>query len=71
MINPKIDLIELLKIGVCDLENEKYMIGECGECPGYGNINEVVTSCIDEEETVKYKQWTSVDRADLITVEQT
>lgn len=70
LITPNISLKDLLSLGVCNVENENCMLSHCENCPGFTDISEIIKSCIDEEEMVTYKQWVTVDRADLITVVQ-
>lgn len=62
------DLIEAL---VCDVNKYECMMGECEEC---GDENALVNTLLESDEInempddIVYKQWVTVDRAEMITV---
>lgn len=71
---------ELLQLLTCDLNNEKCMFNKCELCPTGKEVKQVL--CKNEEETadedddiaddcdyeIKYHQWVTVDRCELVTV---
>jgi len=52
----------------CDLEKSECMVRTCLDCPGEEGTRALVSSNIDLEGEVKYKQWTNTDRFHLIDV---
>lgn len=61
-------LLDIMKLYVCNIENEKCMLGECDRCPNENFRAEVekfeIFQNVDE---IIYKRWVSTDRATLVT----
>jgi hypothetical protein len=56
---------------VCDINNQLCMIDGCSNCPGEEAVKKIlVLSGVDEmlQTDVKYAQWVTTDRCDLITI---
>ncbi|XP_063223012.1 uncharacterized protein LOC134531252 [Bacillus rossius redtenbacheri] len=67
------DYKDLLAILVCDMSSYECMMGKCVKCPG----SEALVSLFDEFEesdaipdNIIFQQWTTTDRAEMITVIQ-
>lgn len=59
---------DLLKLLVCDMNNESCMFNKCSECPGTEALLDNLKNEIDEmPEEICFKQWVNTDRAELIT----
>ena len=61
----KISYKDLLQLMVCDIDSAECMLGHCPNCPGADCIDQKI-HLIDSE--IKYKQWVSTDRSDLVTI---
>lgn len=63
---------QCLSMMLCQTPTENCYFGKCPDCPGTAEIEERLQLIFDANsvEEVKYKLWVSVDRADLVTIEQ-
>ena len=61
----------LLAMMSCNPGLPECFLGECKQCPGTDGIKQLLIRELEEEgvDTVTYKQWTSTDRCDLLTVQ--
>ncbi|XP_052122650.1 uncharacterized protein LOC127749257 [Frankliniella occidentalis] len=66
------NLEECMSLMLCESRSDECFFGTCKQCPGTMKIRERLDQIFDAKmiETVEYKQWTVVDRCDLITVTQ-
>ena len=62
----------MLQLCVCDLNNEHCMLHHCDACPDMSNVADFLKSKLDanEDDVVKYKQWVSTDRSNLVDKEE-
>lgn len=60
------DLMEdMMSYIVCDIKNEKCMLGKCTVCPKRDNFNQFLHTVIDNDDpetTIAVKQWVTIDR---------
>lgn len=66
-----VDYKELLDMMVCDMTGYKCMMEECDQCPGQQAILEMFTEAQETDEIperIFYKQWVTVDRAEMLTL---
>ena len=59
-----------IALSVCSMDSETCMMGQCGDCPGDEILIEFLNQKLQNDETVSYSQWTTVDRTNLVTMEQ-
>ncbi|KAK3909523.1 DNA-directed RNA polymerase subunit beta [Frankliniella fusca] len=66
------NLEECMSIMLSETPTDECYFGTCTQCPGTQKIKEKLEEIFNAKmiETVEYKQWTVVDRSDLITVTQ-
>lgn len=68
-IDKSLDYKELLKLCVCDVNNENCMLHHCDSCPdksvAENYLKEIVSRKYEENNVIKYKQWVSTDRSNL------
>ncbi|XP_071839778.1 uncharacterized protein [Apostichopus japonicus] len=75
------DTHKLVEMMVCDRDNKECMIHRCKDCPNVDEIRQYLQShlqeneedCEDgdagpEDEFIEFKQWTTTDRAELLTI---
>ena len=55
---------------VCSIDSEECMLGQCDDCPGEEILTEFLIQKLQDVETVSCSQWTTVDRTNLIKIEQ-
>lgn len=61
-------LLEIMKMYVCDTDNEKCMLGKCLECPKEHFRAEIEKiELFQHVEEIIYKRWITTDRSTLIT----
>ena len=67
----KYEYPHFLAIMSCNPGRPECFLGQCGFCPGTDAIKQKLIYELEEKglETVTYKQWTSTDRCDLITIQ--
>ena len=67
----KYEYPHFLAIMSCNPGRPECFLGQCGFCPGTDAIQQKLIYELEEKglETVTYKQWTSTDRCDLITIQ--
>ena len=55
----------------CNPGRPECFLGQCGFCPGTDAMKQRLIFELEEKglKTVTYKQWTSTDRCDLITIQ--
>jgi hypothetical protein len=56
---------------VCDIYNQSCMIDGCSNCPGEEAVKKILVLSGEDEmlqTDVKYAQWVTTDRCDLITI---
>lgn len=59
---------DLLDFLVCDVNNKSCMFNQCSECAGSETLLDLLSNEIDEmPQEICFKQWVTVDRAELIT----
>ena len=61
---------DLMKLIVCDVENQECMIHRCANCPGINSLEEflkVELAEYDPDEEFMFNQWQSTDRTTIIT----
>nr|XP_047146075.1 uncharacterized protein LOC124818971 [Hydra vulgaris] len=71
---------ELIEKIVCSRKSRECMVHRCNQCPGIQNIINYMTANllqnegsfeendkVDEDETIEYKQWSTTDRAELLS----
>ncbi|KAK6191101.1 hypothetical protein SNE40_002846 [Patella caerulea] len=66
----KVDLNDLMKLGVCSIDNESCMMGYYKKCSGRNGIVMYLNQCeeLSEIEDNGYKQWISTDRTKLMSI---
>ena len=63
---------ELIKLLVCDIENRDCMLMRCTQCPKEGELEDYLNDkFLDVDDTITFKEWTAVDRTELITRQMT
>ena len=67
----KYEYLHFLAIMSCNPGHPECFLGQCGFCPGTDAIKQKLIYELEEKglETVTYKQWTTTDRSDLITIQ--
>ena len=67
----KYEYPRFLAIMACNPGHPECFLGQCGFCPGTDTIKQGLIYELEEKglETVTYKQWTSADQCDLITIQ--
>lgn len=60
----------LMEKCVCDMHNDKCMLGQCRNCPGKIGVEEYLKTLpeLDERDNISYLQWISTDRSTLTTI---
>ena len=60
---------ELLSLMVCDVKSRNCMLNKCDLCPSVANLREYLQSLFeDTNDEILFKQWTTVDRAEIVTM---
>lgn len=59
-----------IELTVCSIDNEKCMLGQCDDCHDEELLTEFFIQKLQDVQTVSYSQWTTVDRTNLIKIEQ-
>jgi hypothetical protein len=68
-LNLQVTYKELLGMLVCDMNQETCMLYGCDECPSSDALRDrLLATNDDDDESIKYKQWVTTDRCDLVTV---
>ena len=65
-----VDYKYCLNLLACSLENECCMFGLCPRCPSPDALTEFLFENLDDYESVTYSEWTTVDRTNLLKIEQ-
>ena len=68
-INTKMSYKDFVSLVVCDINNKECMVHRCKNCPGTAPLKTKLETILKEElnkEEVQFKQWTTVDRAELL-----
>lgn len=62
----------LMEKSVCGTENRNCMLNQCSNCPGQNNVKSFLEELEfnDLTEEIKYKQWLSVDRCQLVEIKE-
>ena len=72
---PSTDHKYLLSLMVCDVGSRNCMLRSCENCPGVEFVRDHVaalfeTAEIDSDDTVKFSQWISTDRTELVSLQK-
>ena len=58
----------LICLAVCDVSNKECMLQRCDNCPGIEEIQTVLQEKFEDlNEEIRFKQWVSVDRTELVS----
>ena len=63
-----------LSLIVCDMANRSCMLRSCSQCPGVEPLKEHIETLfesagLDGDDTIKFSQWVSTDRTELVFLE--
>ena len=68
-----IDYKDVLKLCVCDMSNQNYMLHHCDFCPSEVVVRDVLKEQLqsnNHSETINYKQWFSIEKSQLVENEE-